>query len=94
MPTVSHGWNCRAQKYDFTGSFILDSGASQHVCGDEGLFLELVGKENEESIFTANGVVRATGVGKVRVVLDNGLDVTLHDVYTGEIIRRYYQFRN
>ena len=61
------------------GCFFLDSGASQHICGELNLFSSIKSIEEEE-ILTAGGKIKVRQKGVVQITLDNGLPVSLHEV--------------
>ena len=60
-------------------TFILDSGASYHVCGNSSLFTDLK-KIKKEELITANGNISYEHSGSVSIQLDNGLDIVLSEV--------------
>ena len=60
-------------------TFILDSGASQHVCGNKDWFQELH-SVTPQRMHTANGIIEYSLEGTVNFQLENGLEVELHDV--------------
>ena len=75
-------WVCAVACTEAEGSgfFILDSGASRHICGDLSLFTEIEDSNEGTCVVTANGPVTATHRGTVSLVLDNELTVRLEDV--------------
>jgi|GEM_PF-1828837 len=80
----SESWMCQSESKDNKEKrksyFLLDSGATDHVCGDKSLFVDLKKITYTHKILTANGTIEATHVGTVKLKLDNGLNVTLKDV--------------
>ena len=60
-------------------NILLDSGASQHICGELDLFESLEDIEPEE-VVTANGILVFSKVGNIHIELDNGLEVELKNV--------------
>ena len=60
-------------------TFIVDSGASHHICGDRNLFSEL--KEIEKGkVLTANGAIDCSLAGKLSLKMESGLEIELKDV--------------
>ena len=60
-------------------NFLLDSGATQHICGDLSMFKEI--KEIPRcEVETANGSLEYSQMGHVVITLENGLKVNLKDV--------------
>lgn len=74
---VSYGLNCGSSE-DLRKSWIVDSGATTHVCSDRSLFLSFEDLENSQAIMVGNGEkVLAKRKGKVqlsgKVILQNVL---------------------
>jgi len=67
-------WTAAAGKDRETGHWILDSGATHHMCSEEALFLSL--RSHEAKISIANGGrMNATGMGEVKLTVWNGKGV-------------------
>ena len=62
------------------GEFLLDSGASKHICGDLTMFSHLEKISSPMEFTTANGPVIAESKGIINATLDNGVKVILNDV--------------
>ena len=71
--------NWMMQSINDNVEILLDSGASQHTCGYKEKFKNMRSIEPEQ-ILTANGIITFNTIGSIDLVLDNGLNVTLHDV--------------
>ena len=63
----------------FESCFLLDSGATNHCCGEVSMFTKLK-KVEAEQLLTANGVITYDQVGDVEVILDNGREVIMENV--------------
>lgn len=72
--------------YDLEQSWILDSGATVHVCNDRSRFIEFSSKVNlEEILWAGDTQIRIQGYGKVIIYLQspkypNGRPLTLKNV--------------
>ena len=64
--------NLNSEKKELNNYLILDSGASNHSCGDKQLLEEIVQLKDKKEIQTANGTIVAKDQGKMRIILDNG----------------------
>ena len=64
----------------FKRGFILDTGATNHVCGEREKFVELLPLKQPEQIETANGIVMVKHTGTVKFVNDLGREVKLSNV--------------
>eukprot|EP00924_Labyrinthula_sp_SR-Ha-C_P002217 augustus_masked-scaffold_19-processed-gene-4.37-mRNA-1 protein AED:0.39 eAED:0.40 QI:0/-1/0/1/-1/1/1/0/1346 len=69
-------WMCAAKLNEKRISFILDSGATQHVCGEGELFSNKV-RIPERQISTASGEICTDKAGDVKLTLENGKPVSL-----------------
>jgi len=78
-PNYTKKQNWMIRKEDLPVEILLDSGASQHTCGDKMKFSNLV-EVPREKVLTANGFIEYHQKGTIEIILDNDLPVTLHDV--------------
>eukprot|EP00924_Labyrinthula_sp_SR-Ha-C_P010329 maker-scaffold_23-snap-gene-3.42-mRNA-1 protein AED:0.28 eAED:0.32 QI:0/0/0/1/0.33/0.5/4/0/1204 len=72
-------WMCAAKLNRNRISFILDSGATQHVCGERDLFSNKI-KIPEKQISTASGEICTDKAGDVKLTLENGKPISLSGV--------------
>ncbi|KAF7843277.1 Retrovirus-related Pol polyprotein from transposon TNT 1-94 [Senna tora] len=67
---------------DFNDEWIIDSGCSHHVTGDDSVFLELRQHDGERVIVTAdNSTYPVMKEGVVKIGVDRDTDIKLNDVY-------------
>ena len=73
-----------------SGGWLLDSGASSHMCPFQDEFVDIRPLNNSVSISIANGeTMLAAGVGTIRVILKNKKPIRIEDVlYVPELDRR------
>jgi len=80
----SESWMCTtSQDIPFeekSNSFLLDSGASDHICGATTLFTSKRKILDKHIVVTANGEIQATHKGTINLTLDNNLRVEMKNV--------------
>ncbi|GHJ90073.1 hypothetical protein NliqN6_6475 [Naganishia liquefaciens] len=70
-----------AQHSDNTIRFLLDLGATEHICGDRSAFTNLRKAAVPRTFQTVSGVTRAEEVGDIVVVGSHAGNLTITDVY-------------
>lgn len=72
-------WMCRAmQSQNPNNTFIIDSGASHHVCGRRNLFTSIQ-QNDEKTLMTANGNITCNEIETVSITLEKKLQVELQN---------------